>query len=314
MEYRSIGSLSVSVVGIGCNNFGMRIDEERSAAVVRAALDAGVNLFDTADVYGGTKSEEHLGRALRDLGKRDDAVIATKFGAPGLAPENVSPGSPEWVRQACDASLRRLGVDHIDLYQQHVPDANVPVAETLGALAELVDAGKVREVGCSNYQSKMLVEADDLAQDKGWPRFRTVQNRYSILHRIPERNVTRVCTERDIGLIPYFPLESGLLTGKYRKGEPAPEGTRLAQFPQERAAEFLNDDALDRVERLRAHAESQGHTVLELAMSWLVDNLVVSSVIAGATSPEQVDANVAAVGWALTDADRAAVDDIAPVP
>lgn len=307
MEHRMIGSLSVSVVGLGCNNFGMRIDEDASAAVVHAALDAGVDLFDTADVYGGSRSEEYLGRAL--AGRRDEVVVATKFGAQGSADEGMRPGSPEWVRIAADRSLARLGTDRIDLYQQHFPDPEVPIEDTLGALGELVEAGKVREIGCSNFSSAMIEEAENFAVTEHLPRFRTVQNRYSVLHRRPEPRVIPTCRTLGLGFIPYFPLESGLLSGKYRAGEEPPEGTRLATWPEDRRRDFLA--GLEVAERLRGYAESRGHSLLELAISWLVTNPVVVSVIAGATKPDQVRANVAAAGWPMTPEERAAIDEIA---
>jgi len=231
MEQRSIGELSVPVVGLGCNNFGMRLDAAGTAAVVDACFDAGIDFFDTADMYGGGLSEEYLGKALQ--GRRDEVTIATKFGAPGSSDEGVARGSAAWIRTAVERSLGRLGTDRIDLYQIHFPDPEVPIAETLGALHELVQAGKVREIGCSNFGSTRLHEAASAANDGALTPFRTVQNRYSALFRDPEAKVVPACQELGLGLIPYFPLESGLLTGKYRAGAELPEGTRLAAMPED---------------------------------------------------------------------------------
>jgi aryl-alcohol dehydrogenase-like predicted oxidoreductase len=306
MEQRGIGALSVSVVGLGCNNFGRRLDARASAAVVDAALDSGINYFDTADVYGDSLSEEHLGRALG--GRRNGVVIATKFGAPGSADEGVLRGSSAWVRTAAERSLRRLGTDRIDHYQLHFPDPEVPIEETLGELHRLVQEGKVREIGSSNFGSGRIREASDVAAKRGWTPFCTVQNRYSVLHRGPEPKVVPECIERRIGLIPYFPLESGLLTGKYRKAEALPDRSRLAQMPEDQRSAFLEAGALDKVERLRVYAESRGHTLLELAISWLASSPAVVSVIAGATRPDQVKANAAGATWKMTEAERGEID------
>jgi len=300
METRKIGSLDVTVVGLGCNNFGSRLDAEGTAAVVNAALDAGINFFDTADIYGKTKSEEYLGRALG--ARRNQVVIATKFGMP--IDEQHKGARPEYVRQAAEDSLRRLGTDHIDLYQLHQPDPTVPIADTLGALHELVQAGKVREIGCSNFSVAQLREAEEAARDK--TRFVSVQNHYSLLHREPERDgVLAECKRLHLAFLPFFPLASGLLTGKYRKGQPIPEGTRIQPGSKQ-----LTEQNLDIVERLIRFAESRGHTILELAVSWLLARPVVASVIAGATRPQQVQANVASADWRLTDADLSEIDSI----
>ena len=223
MEKRNIGPLTVSVVGLGCNNFGWRVDAGATAKVVEAALDAGVNFFDTADVYGGTKSEEFLGRALGR--RRDEVVIATKFGKAVDAKRKGA--KPDYVRRAVEDSLRRLGTDHIDLYQLHQPDPTVPIADTLEALDGLVRAGKVRAIGCSNFSVEQIREAETAVR-AGAARFVSVQNEYSLFHREPERDVLSECERRGIVFLPYFPLASGLLTGKYRKNQPAPKGTRLA--------------------------------------------------------------------------------------
>jgi aryl-alcohol dehydrogenase-like predicted oxidoreductase len=306
MEQGRIGRLDVSVVGLGCNNFGRRLDAEASASVVHAALDSGITYFDTADVYGDGLSEEYLGQALRE--HRDEVVIATKFGAPGSADEGMARGSPDWVRTSAERSLRRLGTDRIDHYQLHFPDPDVPIQETLGALDELVRVGKVREIGCSNFGSGRLREASDAAEARDLAAFRTVQNRYSVLHRGPEEKVVPACQSLGVALIPYFPLESGLLSGKFRRGQALPEGTRLASMPAEQRERFLDAQALDKVERLRAFAEGHGRKLLDLAISWLASNPVVVSVISGATRPEQARANAAASAWKLGDGERAEID------
>jgi aryl-alcohol dehydrogenase-like predicted oxidoreductase len=310
MEHRKIGSLEVSVVGLGCNNFGMRLDAEGAAAVVNAALDAGVNHFDTADIYGGGKSEGFLGQALGS--RRRDAVITTKVGM-GKLPEGLTAGRPEWILPGCDASLERLGTDVIDLYLLHRADPDTPVADTLGAFNQLIDAGKVREIGCSNFTAAQLEEAANAARENGLRGFLNVQNQYSLLERGVEQEVLPACERLGISFVPYFPLASGLLTGKYRRGEAPPEGTRLASWG-ERATQMMTDDKMAAVESLTRYAEGHGHTILELAMSWLAGRPEVASVIAGATSPEQMRSNAAAtVAWQLTPEERAEVDDLARV-
>lgn len=306
LEHRRIGQLSVSVVGLGCNNFGRRLDAASSAAVVDAALAAGIDYFDSADVYGSGLSEEYLGKALR--GRRDEVVIATKFGAPGSADEGMARGSAAWVKTAAERSLRRLGTDRIDHYQLHFPDPEVPVEETLGALHDLVTEGKVREIGCSNFGSTRIHEASDASKARGLTPFRTVQNRYSVLHRDPEPKVIPACAARGLGLIPYFPLESGLLSGKYHKGQALPEGTRLAGMPEDQRQRFLDGDSLEKLERLREYAEEHGRSLLELAISWLASSPAVVSVIAGATRPEQARANAESAGWKLSAAQRGEID------
>jgi aryl-alcohol dehydrogenase-like predicted oxidoreductase len=305
MEKRKIGSLEISVVGLGCNNFGARLDAAATAEVAHAALDAGINFFDTADIYGGTKSEEYLGRALKD--RRHEVVLATKFGME-VDPQRKG-ARPEYVRQAVEDGLRRLATDHIDLYQLHRPDPTVPVADTLGALDELVKAGKVREIGCSNFDPGQLDEAENAARKAGGARFVSVQNEYSLLHREPENGVLAACERLGLAFLPFFPLSSGLLTGKYRKGQPVPSGSRLGEG---RYSRLLNEDNLDKVEKLIAFAESRGHTVLELAFSWLLSRPAVASVIAGATSTRQIHSNIAAAGWKLTEEELAEVDRIVP--
>jgi aryl-alcohol dehydrogenase-like predicted oxidoreductase len=294
------------VIGLGCNNFGWRIDADATSKVVGAALEAGITFFDTADVYGGTQSEAFLARALGR--RRDEVVIATKFGA--KLDERRKGAMPEYVKRAAEDSLRRLGTDRIDLYQLHMPDPDVPIADTLGALDELVRAGKVREIGCSNFSVDQIHAAWEAARPSA--RFVSVQNQYSLLHRDPERDVIPECERRKIAFLPYFPLASGLLTGKYRKGQPAPAGSRIGTGG--RFSGMLSDRNLTSLESLIAFAQSKGHTVLDLAISWLTSRPAVASVIAGATSALQVKANVAAAVWRLSDADLAGVDAIVQSP
>jgi aryl-alcohol dehydrogenase-like predicted oxidoreductase len=304
MDTRSLGSLTVGLVGLGCNNFGMRCDADASARVVQAALDAGITLFDTADIYGRTESERMLGAAL---GKhRDEVVVATKFGGPIDSDEAHRGASARWVKEAVDGSLRRLGTDHIDLYQLHFPDDAVPIEETLGALNDLVVAGKVREIGNSNFSGAQIDEAADVSARHGWAAFVSVQNHLNVLERAPLADVIPACQRHRLGLLPYFPLASGLLTGKYRRGEDPPPGTRLARGS--RWAGVLSDQNFDIVERLTKFAASRERSLLELAFAWLIAQPTMASVIAGATKPEQVAANVAAAEWRL-DADELAEID-----
>src|SRR5262245_20534355 len=305
MNTRRIGSLIVSDVGLGCNNIGARLDYARSEAVVHAALDAGVTLFDTADIYGATKSEEFLGRALGS--RRPNVVIATKF---GMSVDADRTGArPAYVRQALDDSLRRLGTEWVDLYQLHQPDPATPIADTLAALADLKREGKIREIGCSNFSISQLEEAD-AAVAPGRARFVSVQNEYSLLHREPERGVLSACERLGLAFLPYFPLASGLLTGKYSRRVPAPPGSRLSSAGA--AARFMSDERLMSVEALSQFAGSHTHSILELSVSWLLHRPVVASVIAGATTPEQIHANVSAASWTLTDGDIAEIDRIVP--
>ncbi|XXY52203.1 aldo/keto reductase [Sorangium sp. So ce269] len=310
MEKRRIGSLEVSVVGIGCNNFGGRIDEQRTAAVVDAALDAGINFFDTADIYGGTRSEELLGRALG--GRRSQVIIATKFGLP-LDDERKGGAKPAYIQRAVEDSLRRLGTDWIDLYQIHRPDPETPIGDTLEALDALVRAGKVREIGNSNFSASQLRGAEE-ATRKGAARFVSVQNEYSLLQREPEREVLAESERLRLAFLPYFPLASGLLSGKYLPDRPAPAGARLSAPDDRLAARFLTEQNRSAAAALAAFASSRGHSLLELAFSWLAGRPTVASVIAGATSPEQVRANAAAVGWRLTADDLQEIDRLAPPP
>lgn len=305
MDTRQIGSLAVSVVGLGCNNFGMGVDYAGTEAVVHAALDAGITFFDTADIYGGTRSEEFLARAL--AGRRQQVVLATKFGMP--LDGHRKGAKPAYLRQALEDSLRRLATDRVDLYQLHQPDSETPIADTLGALDDLVQAGKIREIGCSNF-SAAQIRAAESAVAAGAARFVSVQNEYSLLHRDPEGGVLAECERLSLAFLPYFPLASGLLTGKYSADRPPAAGTRLSHAWA--AQRFLNDNRLQTTEALNLFARSRGRSVLELAISWLLSRSVVASVIAGATSPEQVRANAGAGAWRLTDADLAEIDRIVP--
>lgn len=289
MEQRALGTLQVSEVGLGCNNFGGRLDQAGTTSVVQAALDAGVNFFDTADIYGDLQSEVQLGVALGS--RRDEAVIATKFGM--LHDKSGVCASAPYVREACDSSLQRLGVDVIDLYQVHFPDEATPLAETIGAMQELVAQGKVREIGCSNFSASQLREANELAGNG--PRFVSVQSQYSLLSRQPESDgVLEACAELGIGFLPYYPLANGLLTGKVRSGQPIPEGTRLSLMADDRKVHWLGDRLLTRVDSLIAFSEETELAMLELAFSWLLSHPQVTSVIAGASNPDQIAANARA--------------------
>jgi aryl-alcohol dehydrogenase-like predicted oxidoreductase len=296
---RSIGSLEVSVVGLGCNNFGWRIDEARTHEVVDAAIDAGITLFDTADIYGDTESEAILGRALR--GRRDRVVLASKFGKPG-EPDLVGGATPAYVRASLEASLRRLGTDRIDLYQLHEPRPETPIEETLSELDALVRDGKVREIGCSNFSATQLREAAEAAGDG--VRFACVQNELNVLDRADVDDALAEAGRLGIAYLPYYPLANGMLTGKYRRGTPAAEGTRLdTWFDEQERQEALTTERFDRLEAIEAFAVNHGHTLLELAFGWLLAHRPVASVIAGATSAEQVNMNAASGGWILDAAD-----------
>lgn len=299
MEFRRLGAsgLKVSAVGLGCNNFGMRIDAQQTQAVVDAAIEAGITLFDTADIYGGTKSEEFLGKALGK--RRHQVVVATKFGMRIGDDDARKGGSRRWIMTAVEDSLRRLGTDYIDLYQFHQPDPETPVEETLRALDDLVSQGKVRYIGNSNFTGWQIADADWKARTAHRTPFVSAQNQYSLLDRKVEHEVLPACERFGLGFLPFFPLGSGLLSGKYRRGEAPPEGTRLAAWGA-RGAAALNDKNFDKVETLTDWAQARGHTILELAFAWLLGHPVVSSVIAGATSPEQVRANAATAEWRLT--------------
>ncbi len=290
---RTLGSsdIKVSTVGVGCNAFGTRIDQAQTTAVVDAAFEHGVTFFDTADVYG--ESEVLLGEALR--GRRDEVVLATKFGMDlggRLGDDGGRRGSAAYVRTAIESSLKRLDTDHIDLYQLHTPDPNTPIEETLGAMNELVTEGKVRAIGGSNLQAWQMVDADWVSKTKGYAAFATAQNEYSLYNRTAETELVPACLELGVGILPYFPLAYGLLTGKYSRGESAPDGTRLAV--QTHRLEAANWDT---IEELEAFATARNISILELAIGGLAAQPAVASVIAGATKPEQVAANAAAGEW-----------------
>jgi aryl-alcohol dehydrogenase-like predicted oxidoreductase len=296
----------VSVIGLGCNNFGRRIGLEPTRAVVEAALADGVTFLDTADVYGRGQSEELLGEVL--AGRREQVVLATKFGmdmGDGRGPR----GSSAYVRQAIEGSLRRLRTEVIDVYWYHKPDGQTPIAETLETLNELINAGSVRAIGASNFSAAQIEQADTIARERGLQRFTAVQNEYSLLVRDPETDVLPACERLGLGFVPYFPLASGLLTGKYRRAHAGPEGARLSGREQ-----IATDAEFDLVERLEEYAAERGVAMTDVAIGALLARAPVSSVIAGATKPEQVRANVAAVRWQPTDDDLAALDQLVSQP
>lgn len=307
METRRIGELAVSVVGLGCNNLGSRLDLAGTRTVVDACFEAGITLFDTADIYGGDgASEELLGMALGS--RRSEVVIATKF---GMRLDDERRGAhPDYIPRACEASLRRLGTDHLDLYQLHTPDPDVPIEETLGALDELVRAGKVRELGHSNLSADQADEAEAAAKRLGTARFVAAQDHWSLLAREVEDDVLHAVARHDLKVLPFFPLASGLLTGKYTSDGEQDPSWRLNGLPPERRERWITDERLATTRDLEAFARDAGHTLLELAMSWLACHAPVASVIAGATRPEQVHANAAAAGWQLSPDELAEVDRI----
>jgi aryl-alcohol dehydrogenase-like predicted oxidoreductase len=312
MSYRRLGTsgLVVSVVGVGCNNFGRKLDADGTREVVDAALDAGITLFDTADIYGtphGT-SEQLLGAALK--GRRDEVVLATKFGMDmaGLNGNDFGArGSRRYVVRAVEASLRRLETDYIDLYQLHEPDPATPIEETLAALDDLVHSGKVRYLGNSNFAGWQIADADWTARAANLTPFISAQNRYSLLQRQVEAEVVPACEQFGLGLLPFFPLDSGLLSGKYRRDETPPDGTRLSL---DRYQRFLDGADWDAIEALTAFGAERGHSLLEVAIAGLASRPAVTSVIAGATSAEQVQANAAAGSWQLGADDLGALDSI----
>lgn len=311
MRYRRLGAsgLTVSVVGIGCNNFGRRIDADRAAQVVNAAIDLGVTLFDTADVYGAPSgaSEEALGAALGR--RRDEVVVATKFGMDmhgANGPDWGARGGRRYIAKAVDASLRRLQTDYIDLYQLHTPDPSTPIEETLSALHDQVQAGKVRYIGHSNFTGWQVADAAWTARTQHLTPFVSAQNFYSLLEREVEKDLVPALEHYELGLLPYFPLAHGLLTGKYQKGQAAPEGTRLATPGLDKV---LNEAPWGTIERLEAIGQERGVDILAVAIGGLAARPAVTSVIAGATSAEQVRANVAAGSWIPTEEDQAAINE-----
>jgi aryl-alcohol dehydrogenase-like predicted oxidoreductase len=316
MEYKYLGrsGLQVSVVGLGCMNFGMMNDEQESAEIVNAALDSGINFFDTADVYGERgKSETWLGTALGS--RRPDVVVATKFGGPMSSEQHEKRGgSRRYIMQAVEASLTRLNTDYIDLYQMHVADTDTPIDETLSALDDLVTQGKVRYVGCSNYAAWQITEAEWTARTGNLNRFISAQNRYSLLTRAIEREIIPACEKYGLGILPYFPLESGLLTGKYRKGQPPPDGTRLAKWGSWGSGAFASAEKLDQVEALNLLCDRYEHSLLDLAMGWLTSRTHVSSVIAGVTSVEQLEQNVRAGLWRGEAEELQEIDALTALP
>jgi aryl-alcohol dehydrogenase-like predicted oxidoreductase len=310
LQTRRLGDseIEVSVVGLGCNNFGGRLDLDGTAAVLHAALDAGVTLLDTADIYGGGNSERLMGEALE--GRRDEFVLATKFGMEMKGSEGAPDaphGSREYIRWAIEGSLERLHVDRIDLYQYHKPDGITPLEDTLATLDELVREGLVSAIGCSNFSAPQLEESERISRERGLARFVTLQNEYSLLEREIEVEVAPACERLNVSILPYFPLASGLLTGKYRRGAPGPDGSRLASRGQ-----TGSNQEFDLIEALEAFAAARGIGILDVAIAGLAAQPAVASVIAGATRPEQVAANVATLEWRPSEVDLAELDRIAP--
>jgi aryl-alcohol dehydrogenase-like predicted oxidoreductase len=308
MKQRTLGhsGLQVSEIGLGCNNFGGRIDLDASRTVVHAALDAGITFFDTADVYGDKGgSEEYLGRILGE--RRKDVVLATKFGSAMDEATGRKGASRRYIMMAVEASLKRLGTDWIDLYYVHWPDPLTPIDETLRALDDLVRQGKVRYIGSSNFPAWQVVEAEWIAREVHLNHFICAENEYSLLVRDAERELLPALSAYGLGLVPYFPLASGLLTGKYRRGQEAPRDSRLAQWSS-LGERYLTDENWDILERLQRFCAERGHSLLELAFSWLLARPQVASVIAGATKPEQIEQNAKVADWALSPDEAEAVD------
>ena len=305
LPHRSIGQLEVSVVGLGGNNFGRRLGLDETRAVVDAVLESGIDFFDTAEIYGGGDSERLLGEVLR--GRRDQVVLATKFGMTRGGADGEPPGSRPYIRQAIAGSLRRLETDRVDLYQYHEPDGVTPIEETLGALNELLDEGTVREIGCSNFSAKQLAESAEVAREKSLRPFASIQNEYSLLDRRIEAEVIPEAERLGVAVIPYFPLASGLLTGKYRRGEDAPAGTRLSG-----RGPVADDQTFDKLEALGRFAAERGLEPIDVAIGALAAQPMVASVIAGATRPEQVRANARAARWTPSEQDLRELDEIFP--
>jgi len=310
VEYRNLGNsgLKVSAVGLGCNNFGIRNNAEQTRAIVHRGLDEGITLFDTADIYGNRGgSEELLGKALGE--RRRDIIVASKFGMPMGDGPYLRGGSRRYIAAAAEASLKRLGTDYIDLYQIHMPDSETPQQETLEALSDLVRSGKVRYIGCSNFAAWQTVDALWISRANGLAAYVSAQNQYNLLDRRIERELVPVCRQFGVGILPYFPLASGFLTGKYRRGAEPPKGARLSLVPR-LAEQTLTDENFATLERLDKFARHRERTLLELAIGWLASQAQVSSVISGATSPEQVSENVKAGNWKLTAEELAEIDKL----
>jgi aryl-alcohol dehydrogenase-like predicted oxidoreductase len=310
MEIRNLGTsgLRVSLVGLGCNNFGAKLDANGTKAVVHAAIDAGITLFDTADMYGGQGgSEKHLGAALGE--RRKDIVLASKFGWEMDSEGKKRGASRGYIIQAVEDSLRRLNTDWIDLYQLHKPDPYTPIDETLSALDMLIQQGKIRYIGSSNLSAWRSTEAEYVARELGVERFASCQEEWNVLNRRIEADVVPMMEEYGLGMLPFFPLASGLLTGKYKR-DAMPEGARLTDNPKFANRGYVNPTNFDKVEKLEAFAKDHGHSLLELAFGWLASQSVTSSVIAGATKPEQIQSNVNAAGWAMTSDELADIDGI----
>ena len=306
MEYRQVGrsGLQVSAIGLGTNNFGRRVDYEGSAAVISQALDLGINMIDTSNSYGDGYSEQYIGRALK--GKRHEAIIATKVSSRVADGPNQAGNSRQHIVAEVENSLRRLDTDYIDLYQMHCTDPNTPIEETLRALDDLASQGKVRYIGCSNFMAWQVCEAMWTSRGQGLLPFASVQPPYSLLDREIEAELVPFCTEYGVGILPYYPLANGFLTGKYRRGQPPPVGARLTSNDRT----MFTDANFDVLERLEHFAAERGHTILHLAFAWLLANPAISSVIAGATRPEQVLANAEAFDWHLNREDLAEIDTL----
>jgi aryl-alcohol dehydrogenase-like predicted oxidoreductase len=299
-----IGDLEVSVVGLGCNNFGRALDEAGSKEVVEAALDVGINHFDTASNYGEGQSESFLGAALG--GRRDDVVIATKVGVPIPGWEGSGGAAPDYVRQVLERSLTGLGTEYVDVYMVHFPDPKTPIEETLAVMSAMVDEGKVRQIGCSNFDPSQLTEALAVSAEKGWAPFVCDQVEYSLLHRDPERNgLAGLCLKEGVGLLPYYPLANGLLTGKTKRG-----GEPQGRLRMERYQEYLTDENFDVVEAVEVFAGERGLSMVQVALGWLLAQEAVPAVTAGATSPEQVRANAKAADWDPTGEDLDALRNL----
>jgi aryl-alcohol dehydrogenase-like predicted oxidoreductase len=308
METRRIGGecgFDITIVGLGCNAFGRRIDQDATTKVINGALDAGIIFFDTAEGYGNGLSEVYIGNALK--GRRDQVTLATKLGYNMLHVKGKGKGSPENIRVAIDLSLQNLQTDHVELYQLHRPDPSTPIEDTLGTFNDLRNEGKIRFFGCSNFSGEQMAEAVAAADAAGYQGFVTAQNRWSVLNRDIEKDLTPVCTDNNVGVLPFYPLEMGLLTGKYRRGEGAPVGTRLDGDARLGSADF------DTLEALEGFAQSRGYDLITLAVSWLASQPVTVSVIAGATRYEQMAQNAAAASWKMTEEELAEVDKIAGV-